>query len=170
MPHHGTRVRPTSAVLSPCDAPHMAPTISLEQLLRSIASSDETSATSLAVLDLRVGAGEVTPIHAHDQDEALHVLEGELVVHRADGSRRLRPGETFTAPAREPHAVAAGAGGARYLTATYTMSVERYADFQRAVARPGPDGGFEGADVVRALGEAAGIEVLGFGRSLPALA
>lgn len=151
-----------------CDAAGMTARPPLEELLRAIASTADGDIRSLAVVDLRIGEGEATPIHAHEHDEAFHVLEGELVVHLAQRSVRLGAGDGFTAPAREPHAVVGGRGGARYLATAFTPSVSRYADFQRAVAvpavRPEPS---EAVDVVRALGAAAGITVHGFAAALP---
>jgi quercetin dioxygenase-like cupin family protein len=143
---------------------------SLTGLLAEVAAAAPETARDLAVVELRVAEGEQTPIHVHDHDEAFHVVEGEISLHFADRSLTLRAGSSFTAPAGEPHAVSAGIAGARYLTTTYTKSVSGYADFQRAVAPPASDGSFEGADVVRALGESAGITVLGFALSLPATA
>jgi quercetin dioxygenase-like cupin family protein len=145
------------------------PSTLLIDLLAHVAAIAPEGLRDLAVLELELAEGEMTPIHVHEHDEAFHVLEGEMFLHLAGGSVRLAAGDELTAPAGEPHAVSAGAGGARYLTTTYTRSVSSYSDFQRAVARPGL-GNVEGTDVVRALGEAAGIEVLGFARSLPASA
>lgn len=139
---------------------------SLQELLGSIASSRD-DVRSLAVVDVRIAEGETTPIHAHEQDEAYHVLEGELVVHLADRSATLHAGDAFRAPAREPHAVVAGKDGAHYLAASFTRSVSRYVDFQQAVAAPAASDSFDGADVVRALGQGAGITVLGFTGALP---
>jgi quercetin dioxygenase-like cupin family protein len=145
------------------------PSTLLIDLLAHVAATAPEGPRDLAVLELQLAEGEMTPIHVHEHDEAFHVLDGEISLHLASGSVSLRAGDEVTAPAGEPHAVSAGAGGSRYLTTTYTRSVSSYADFQRAVARPGL-GTVEGTDVVRALGEAAGIEVLGFARSLPASA
>lgn len=149
---------------------HAMTSTSLTGLLAEVAATAPETARDLAVVELRVAQGEQTPIHVHDHDEAFHVVEGEIALHFAERSLTLRAGSAFTAPPGKPHAVSAGAGGARYLTTTYTKSVSAYADFQRAVAPPASDGPSEGADVVRALGEAAGITVLGFARSLPASA
>ena len=141
----------------------------LKELLAEVAATGPGKTRDLAVLELVLAGSEMTPIHVHEHDEAFRVLEGEISLHLASGSVRLRAGDEHVAPGGEPHAVSAAAGGARYLATTYTRSISRYADFQRAVARPGSDG-LEGADVVRELGRAAGIEVLGFARSLPASA
>lgn len=145
----------------------MSTTTALQELLRTIASSGDDGVRSLAVVDLRVGADETTPIHAHEHEEAFHVLDGEIVVHLSDRSVTLRAGDGFTAPALAPHAVTAGEDGARYLASALTRSVSRYADFQRAAAAPASSESFDGSDVVRALGEEAGITVLGFTRALP---
>jgi len=139
----------------------------LEDLLRTIAVTRAGDLRSLAVLELHLDEDEVTPVHSHDHDEAFHVLEGALVVHLADRSVLLRRGDGFTAPARLPHALAARPGGVRYLVASFTPSLAAYADFQRAVAVPGPASAAEDEDVVRAIAREAGIDVHGPPGPLP---
>ena len=149
--------------------PFMETTTSLAQLLEEVAAVAPDDARGLAVVELRVAPGDITPIHAHDHDEAFHVLDGEIVLHFASESVRLRAGDGYTAPSGQPHAVSAGDGGARYLTTTFTRSVSRYADFQQAVAQPaGSDGAVRGrrASCGRSA-RAAGIAVLGFARVAP---
>ena len=129
--------------------------------------------TSVVALELEIGAGLTTPLHVHERDdETFRVLRGSLVLAVAGEAVLVGAEESFTAPAGIPHAVTAGAGGARYLVWSSVRSPERYADFQRAVAIP--DGGPESPEeraVVAELARANDIVVLGppaaFGPSSP---
>jgi quercetin dioxygenase-like cupin family protein len=98
----------------------------LESVLEGVAArADGDAPRGLAVVELTVRAGHATPLHVHSEDEALRVLEGCIVVHLADELVTLERGDTFVAEGGKPHAVAAGAGGARYLATSYVSSVER---------------------------------------------
>ena len=60
------------------------------------------------------GSGPAT-LHLHrSDDEAWHVLEGELIFRYADETKTIRAGETVFVPAGVAHTYTAGAG-ARYL-------------------------------------------------------
>lgn len=112
------------------------------------------------MLESTVQHGEMSPLHAHDEDEAFRVLEGVLVMHIGAETTRLEPGESIVAPSGVPHALGADSD-ARYLTTTFARSVRLYEDFVRAVGRPDPDAPSEDAAVVAAIGQANGIVVLG---------
>lgn len=60
------------------------------------------------------GSGPATLHVHHSDDEAWHVLEGELTFRYADRTERARPGTTVFGPAGMPHTYTAEAG-ARYL-------------------------------------------------------
>ena len=60
------------------------------------------------------GSGPATLHVHHADDEAWHVLEGELAFRFADRTRVASAGETIFVPAGTPHAYTAGTG-ARYL-------------------------------------------------------
>ena len=133
------------------------------------ATLTEMLGSSFSVFDTTIRDDQMTPLHVHEADEIVSVLEGEIVVHVQGRSRRLGPGASLTAPAGVPHAVAGHSSQARYLSATRTPSAERYADFLRAVAAP--DGAPVAPDdedaVVGWLAEASGITVLGPPGTLP---
>ncbi|UPY35294.1 cupin domain-containing protein [Sediminicoccus sp. KRV36] len=57
----------------------------------------------------------VTPEHSHPFDVRALVLEGEITLSSAGGSRTYRPGEVFTMAAGCPHAEAVGPTGVRNL-------------------------------------------------------
>ena len=60
------------------------------------------------------GSGPATLHVHHSDDEAWHVLEGELTFRYADHTETAGPGTTVFIPAGTPHTYAA-APGARYL-------------------------------------------------------
>jgi uncharacterized cupin superfamily protein len=60
------------------------------------------------------GSGPATLHVHHSDDEAWHVLEGELIFRYADRSETVGPGTTVFIPAGIPHTYAAAAN-ARYL-------------------------------------------------------
>jgi len=60
------------------------------------------------------GSGPSTLHIHHSDDEAWHILEGELTFRYADQSETAGPGTTVFVPAGTPHTYTAAAGG-RYL-------------------------------------------------------
>ena len=71
------------------------------------------SGNSFSVREWR-GSGPATLHVHHSDDEAWHVLEGELSFRYAEGKEKVGPGTTVFVPAGKPHTYSAGAG-ARYL-------------------------------------------------------
>ena len=68
------------------------------------ATSAETGGSFLLMED-RMEGGKVTPLHSHpNQDEAIYVLDGELLVHVEDEQHRVGPGGFFFAPRGVAHA------------------------------------------------------------------
>lgn len=53
--------------------------------------------------------------HAHENDESLWVLAGEITFEVADVAYRLGPGDRLQLPAGTRHAATVGADGATYL-------------------------------------------------------
>ena len=119
----------------------------------------------LAVVELTMRPGEMTPLHVHEEYEVVRVLEGTLVVHIAGEARTLAAGDAFVIPVGEPHAVS-GEEGARFLTMSQVRSVESYERFVRAAAVP-ETGSSDHPPVVEEerslalMAEANGITVLG---------
>jgi quercetin dioxygenase-like cupin family protein len=120
-----------------------------------------TRGDELAVVEVTIRGGQMTPLHVHRSDEALRVLKGAIVVHVRGEQVRLVEGDELTAPAGAPHAIRGASPTARYLVAARTPSAERYAAFQRAVAVPDAGERDEGDAVVEALAAEGGITVLG---------
>jgi len=71
------------------------------------------SGNSFSIYEWR-GSGPARLHVHHSDDEAWHVLDGELTFRYVDREEIVRPGETVFVPAGMPHTYSAGAG-ARYL-------------------------------------------------------
>jgi quercetin dioxygenase-like cupin family protein len=68
------------------------------------ATSAETGGAFILLED-RMVRGKSTPFHLHpNEDEAIYVLEGELLVHIEGEDHRVGPGGLFFAPRGVPHA------------------------------------------------------------------
>ena len=125
-------------------------------------------ARAVAVERAASRAGLMPPLHARDEDESYHVLEGELTFYVGDDTVRAGSGDRVVAPRGVPRTFRVESERARWLVVTRVRSVERFEDFGRALARPVP--GWPSADeaaTVTAIGAANGIEVLGPPGSLP---
>lgn len=63
------------------------------------------NAPELSIVELSGAPGDAPPLHVHsDEDEAFHVLEGELTVHIGDAAPLvLRAGDAAFAPRAVPH-------------------------------------------------------------------
>jgi quercetin dioxygenase-like cupin family protein len=146
----------------------------LRSLVEELASARGKLAgrASMAVVELAAGRGDSTPLHVHEEPEALHVLAGALTVYVGADTVRVSAGETFLAPARVPHAQRAEADGTSYVAASFVRSVDLYEGFLAAVARPGPGAHeeHESDRVVEVLAAANGITVLGPPGDLPSAA
>ena len=71
------------------------------------------SGNSFCIREWR-GSGPATLHVHHSDDEAWHVLEGELMFRYSDRTETIGAGETVFVPAGMPHTYSAGTG-ARYL-------------------------------------------------------
>jgi len=69
------------------------------------------SDTELQMFEVRVPPGFVTESHAHDEDEIIFVLEGEMKL----GARVLRSGSSAMIPGKTLYGFTAGADGLRFL-------------------------------------------------------
>ena len=68
------------------------------------ATAEETGGAFVMFED-RMERGKVTPLHTHpDQDEAIYVLDGEIVAHVDGSEHRVSSGGLFFAPRGVPHA------------------------------------------------------------------
>lgn len=101
-----------------------------QELRVSILTSKEETEGRHDVVDSFMSAGGVTPLHAHTRyEERLWVSSGSLTVWAGDDKVTLRSGDFYTVPLRVPHAIAAGAHGAR------ALNISTPAGFAELIAR-----------------------------------
>ena len=143
------------------------------------ASAGET-AGALMLFEDQMSQGKATPLHTHNEDEALYVLEGELVVHVDGKNHRVGQYGFAFAPRGVPHAFLVTSPQARLLCWQTPASAEAFYRDASELAGPAtdPDGPVDFARVIAAAKQTGGMQVLGpppFGEpqgtpSAPALA
>lgn len=152
--------------------------IALDSILRSAleelaaARGKLAGPANLAVVERTIERGAMPPLHVHEESEAFHVLDGSLVLLVGGETVRLERGQTFVAPAGEPHSYRADSESARYVAVSFVQSVEHYEGFLRAAAQPvrGSPEPHEDEVVVATLAGANRITVLGPPGTLPTAA
>jgi quercetin dioxygenase-like cupin family protein len=97
------------------------------------ASAAETGGAFIMLED-RMVRGKTTPMHLHpNEDEAIYVLEGELLVDIEGEQQRVGPGGLFVAPRGVPHAFMVTSETARILSMQTPGTGEA---FYRALTEP----------------------------------
>ena len=101
----------------------------------TVRTSHMEARDGISILEHHAPHGDSPPLHIHrNQDEAFHVLEGELRFRVADQEVRACAGETILAAKGIPHTYRVESSeGARLLTVTVGKDFE---DFVRAFSRP----------------------------------
>jgi quercetin dioxygenase-like cupin family protein len=122
----------------------------------------------ISVMESLARQGDSPPYHIHHtEDEAFHLIEGELVFLVDGKTKRVLPRETHLAPKGVPHTYRVVSEQARWLVVTTHGDFER---FVREAARPAqenalpPPAGPPTLEEQNALGELAlrhGIELTG---------
>lgn len=113
------------------------------------------------------------PLVRRDVDETYRVLEGEVVFFVGADVVWARQGDVVVAPAGAERTFRVDSdGGARWLVITHVRSLDRFADFGRAVsaAADDPSAGWPSEHeraAVASLGAANGIELVGPPGALP---
>lgn len=126
------------------------------------ATSAETDGSLMLVED-RMARGKTTPLHLHpDNDEAIYVLDGELLVDIEGERHEVGPGGFFFAPRGLPHAFMVTSETAHVLALMTPAAEDFYrdasdpSDSDEDAARPGD------FDRLRAAAERSpSIEILG---------
>jgi quercetin dioxygenase-like cupin family protein len=127
------------------------------------ATAEETGGAFLLFEDL-MAQGKTTPLHIHsNEDEALYVLEGELLVHIDGQDHRVGPRGVAIAPRGVPHAFLVTSHTARVLTLQTPGSAEA---FYRGASEPtkadaDPSGPVDLARVRESADRTGGMQVLG---------
>lgn len=146
-----------------------SPLVSL--LERIAALRADVPGTSMALVESTLSAGLMPPLHAHDEDEVFHVLEGSVTVYAGDETVELEAGDSYVAPGGVPHTHRAAGDRARWLSLTFVSCAGLYEDFVRAVGTPLGAGGVaptaEDEAALLAYGAPNGIAVLGPPGMLP---
>ena len=132
-------------------------------ILTMKATADETGGAFL-LFDDSMTQGKTTPLHVHaDEDEALYVLEGEILVHIDGTEHRVGARGFAMAPRGVPHAFVVTSPTARVLTLQTPGSAEA---FYRAASEPAdadsdPAGPVDFNRVRAAAESAGGMKVIG---------
>jgi quercetin dioxygenase-like cupin family protein len=125
------------------------------------ASSEETGGT-LMLFEDHMSEGKATPLHIHaNEDEALYVLDGEILVHIDGKNHRVGPRGFAFAPRGVPHAFLVTSPEARMLCLETPGSAEA---FYRGASEPAGtnSGGPVDFDKVRESAErSGGMQVVG---------
>ncbi len=126
------------------------------------ATSEETGGALLAFEDL-VGGGKATPLHSHaGADEALYVIDGEIVVYVDGDEQRVGPGGFSFAPRGVAHAFAVLSPSARLLTLqTPGTSQSFFFDASEPTGPGSPAGDVDFSRVGRAAEESGATQILG---------
>ncbi len=126
------------------------------------ATSKET-AGALMLFEDQMSQGKATPLHTHDEDEALYVLAGELLVHVDGKNHRVGPCGFAFAPRGVPHAFKVTSPQARMLCWQTPASAEAF--YRDASERADPESNHDGpvdfARVIAAAQQTGGMQVLG---------
>lgn len=124
----------------------------------------------LASVESSAAEGFMAPLHAHEADEAVQVLEGAITVYAGEESVRLEAGETFVVERGVAHTYRADSPQTRCVFTTLTWPASRYESFLRAVGPVAGDAGWSADDdaaIVVAVAAAARITVFGPPGTLP---
>jgi quercetin dioxygenase-like cupin family protein len=123
-----------------------------------------------SVIELAMPADSGSPAHAHDEDETVVVLDGDVTFLVGDQVAEPDEHGTITLPRGVAHSYRVGAREARWLSITSG----RYERFVRAVAQPADAPAATELDLGRAVAVTvaaaeAGIEIVGPAPAAPAL-
>jgi quercetin dioxygenase-like cupin family protein len=127
------------------------------------ATAEETGGAFLLFED-SMARGKTTPLHIHaGEDEALYVLDGEILVHIDGADHAVRQGGLAVAPRGVPHAFLVTSETARVLTLQTPGSAE---GFYRGASEPAPAGSdpsgpVDFARVREAADRSGGMEIVG---------
>jgi quercetin dioxygenase-like cupin family protein len=89
-----------------------------------------------SVVEMHLRAGHAPPMHVHENgDEIIHVTDGQVAVHTADGEQVVDAGNSIVLPRGERHSLVA-VEAATILTTTAPAGFD---EFVTAVAEPAAD-------------------------------
>ena len=128
----------------------------------------------VAMVERAAAAGEMAPLHRREEKEVYRVLDGEVTFFVGSEQISAGPGDVVVAPPGAARTFRVMSDSARWLVLTRVASLERFADFSRAVGQPlqRPEQGWPSVEeeyALAAIGRANGIELLGPPGALPDL-
>lgn len=132
-------------------------------LMTMKATSEETGGSFLLFEDF-MAEGKTTPLHVHvNEDEALYVLEGTVIVHIDGEDHRVESRGLAFAPRGVPHAFLVASETARVLTLLTPGTAE---DFYRGASEPAgeatvPSGPVDFGRVQDSAKRSGGMRVVG---------
>jgi mannose-6-phosphate isomerase-like protein (cupin superfamily) len=134
--------------------------------LDQLASAAISPQGQVAMVERSAPEGHMPPLLRRSEAETYRVLEGEVVFFVGDDMVLAGPGDVVVAPRDVPRTFRVASGDARWLVLTQVSSLERFADFGRAVSLPlaAPCAGWPSPEeraAVAAMGAVNGIELLG---------
>ena len=94
---------------------------------------------SLAIIREAIAAGDRIPLHTHDVDEAITIIDGEAEARLGDVRRRVGPGTTIFVPAGIPHGTASIGTAPVHIHAVFPATTIEIAMIERNPA-PGTEG------------------------------
>jgi quercetin dioxygenase-like cupin family protein len=153
------------------DSTPMAAIATQTELLPFLAGSAEIRVSrhdnpdELSVVEISMPEGAMPPVHVHDGDETICVVEGRLTFYVGSDVLDVRAGDSFVAPKGVPHTYRVESHGARWLSVT---KHGRFEDFVRAAASLPRGLNVRTAVAFTAAAAASGIEILGPPGALPA--
>lgn len=93
---------------------------------------------SLAIITEEIAPGDRIPLHTHDVDEAITILDGTADARLGDERRRIGPGSVVFVPAGTPHGTANAGDGALRIHAVFPATTIIIAMLERNAA-PGTE-------------------------------
>ena len=94
---------------------------------------------SLAIIREAIGVGDRIPLHTHDVDEAITILEGAADARLGDARHRLGSGAVIFIPAGTPHGTGNAGQGALEILAVFPSTTIVITMLERNPA-PGTEG------------------------------
>jgi quercetin dioxygenase-like cupin family protein len=127
------------------------------------ATAAETNGAFILFEDVMT-QGKTTPLHVHvNEDEALYVLDGEILVHINGSDHRVGPRGVAVAPRGAPHAFLVTSPTARVLTLQTPGTAEAFyrGASEPAAADADPEGPVDFEKVRASAERSGGMQVLG---------
>ena len=129
------------------------------------------TASKVAVVERSARRGQMPPLHRRDEGELYQVVEGEVTFFVDHEVVAAEPCDVVVAPPGAARTFRVDSESARWIVSTRVSSLERFADFGRAVAEPfDAVAGWPSSEelaTVSAMAAANGIQLLGPPGDLP---